>query len=540
MSLQATKRRSSTPVHGRWREVLRRADRRLARHQRGVWLAVLVLLAAVGIGFAVLVRGVWRDLGKFRRAGRRDRIAVPPLPEEPANGRPAAVNEPGAPGRREPETGPPRMDWRTDPRLRQAAAALARQGDLEGAINLLLQGSPDDAGVRAVAEAAFGSLRRNFNPALQREVTALRDYWAGLAPEVRKRLYPEPRRADLARANALFRAAPLSLQLADYDILPAALLYGLLVNLHAELARRSKCPVPVIEFVIDTELPGESLAKRLYWKRKLPRRRDPAVAHRAFAAALNEAYIWPLFQQVLREERQVYLGADDSLKAWYRGAVGTAFAEGLRLNDPGAVDAAKGLEIWSGLTLPMRRIWEERTYRKFALKETTLSPQELLTNPWLSHVEDPFDASYTALQVRRHPLWQQALARFDYAQAENKVPAILKQLHAGKYFDSVWGILETPLNFEATAFIGDFPWDVLGRGLRVAPVPPPAICAAQDGRTLNDEEKAAAQKWHKVAPGKLYTGLRRLAAMQSREKQARYRMIAQNFAVNRGQEIKKD
>ena len=156
----------------------------MSSHQRTLWWVSLVLVVFLLIGGLFLVRGVGQDVASFRNAGKRDRIAGAPTPEEqqlgvPRPSRKSDEDQAGNGDSADPDD-PIEYNWHSPPRLRKAAAALARQGDLESAIALLTQAASDDASVRAVAETALGSLRFHFGPVVEKELSDLREFWLGL------------------------------------------------------------------------------------------------------------------------------------------------------------------------------------------------------------------------------------------------------------------------------------------------------------------------------------------------------------------------
>ncbi len=517
----------------------------LERRQQAAWPLLLLVLLMLAAGFGVLLSSVGRDLLEFHRAGRRNQISLasPPVP----------LNLPTANlvvGAKDSETADaeankneiPRIDWHTDARLRQAAALLAKEGDLEGALGLLMQGAASDESVRAIGTAAFATLKYNFEPVVSSELRALRRYWEKLSLKEKAAYFVQDGQAKQLKLEVLLGSNSPTRNLADYGkVLPGSLLFCLMGNIHAELAKQTKCPASVIELVLEAEFPGRGLAKRLYWGPKFAARTPYPEHFFAFNQAFNRRYIWPRFRELLLFEKKELALAAKRQGAWYTQVCGEKYCRALADYRPEKTAEAGALQLWLVLPDPLKKLWADYVYEGYLAKHNLpLAPTALGSNPWLGQAADRLDKAFLLQTVRTHPAWQKALREFNHERAMASVPAILKRLRATKHHKTVWQGLLSPLNYERTELIKQsFSWHYLARRFGVVEGVPPGILAQRAkarGRKYTPEKKTKGRRWLDVPPRRVYTALRNLATLKNNE--ARYRIIAKNYAVNRGLNLK--
>ena len=427
----------------------------------------------------------------------------------------------------------PAFEWAGSAGRRRAAALLAANDDLAGAINLLLLEKEAQEEVLAVGRSAFRLVQKHLDVAVLAEAEKLRTYWGGLSGAERASMFPAGEQDKLARANELLGGDLASAGWAKLDAaLPESLLFALLRNAHFALSQETRCPPALIELALAGPFPGVSLAKRLYWNSPPGRRQAYSQQLAVFNAELNRRYIWPRALMMLKEAKAGVNQEDLALQAWRRKLVGPAALKKLAGFPARQATEAQGLAVWEALPDMLAYFSGRHLYTEFQRSaKAELAPVALAGNLWLRSSTGPGPGREQLLQaVRTHPAWQRELSIFDYDKARASIPRILAKLYAASFGKAARAAMQTSMNYEQAQFSRrDFDWPRLARMLRVGESTPPGI----RGRAPSVVRTGEKRSWSDVAPKTVHHALLLMSRGMSISKRSGMVLLAKTYATNR-------
>ena len=153
-------------------------------------------------------------------------------------------------------------------------------------------------------------------------------------------------------------------------------------------------------------------------------------------------------------------------------------------------------------------------------------------NTYLAPAKTTIDSEFLLKAVRTHPFWRKALQGFNYEDAIQQLPAILKQLHCAKFFikDNTvsWDDLIKPLESEKKIAIKSFQWKYL-RKMHGIKVFMPEYIQRMKYRTV--KATFSSISWEDIDSQNTYDKLKRLSKKNPSKVNIKFFKL---FSLNRG------
>ena len=531
-------------MHGRTKstDTPHGAERPPARCRQGLrrltppllWLSILLLAGTAVASLTLVCMDFVRS-----RAERSARMRLPRSTErqpEPMVFDPAADAETPATTDAEPEH--LAMDWRSERRVRKAAALLLRHGDHEAAIQLLNHGRQADGTAFAIGRSLYERALQQRDDSVAQEFQKIREHWQDLTEDTKTAHFPaenETRRAAFERLLAA--DAPMAQLETAATVMPDSLSFCLAGNVHTALAEIPGCPDQILQLLLEPLYPAETLTEALRASRAAFERWPYPDAGRLLDRCFSRQILLPIVGAFFGERREQLQAADADVEEWCQTVFGTAFCQGLR-----GLAAAQPSELdmrllWRELHDRIRAVWSSRFHLAVIDSRSFELPESLLKeNYWLRHAQTEIDPKVLRF-VYEHPHWRAHLRHFSYRAALKRLPEILEDLGALRFFDFFDQRLQDAVQEERGMFLdARFEWQRFRERLEVAEEVPLLLRGSAGSPTQARSGKGRlGKRWDDVqaeAFRSALTYLARLAA--SPEKQVYYNRLARVYALNRG------